>query len=98
MKVIVYLLIYLLVLNLFELTLMGIDKQKAKRNVFRISEANLFLVAILGGSIGGILGMNLFHHKTRKWYFVYGMPAILVVQILLVLFLLFYSPIEIKLL
>ncbi|MCQ2550082.1 MAG: DUF1294 domain-containing protein [Lachnospiraceae bacterium] len=98
MKVIVYLLIYLLVLNLFELTLMGIDKQKAKRNVFRISEANLFLVAILGGSIGGILGMHLFHHKTRKWYFVYGMPAILVVQILLVLFLLFYSPIEIKLL
>lgn len=98
MKVIVYLLIYLLVLNLFELTLMGIDKQKAKRNVFRISEANLFLVAILGGSIGGILGMHLFHHKTRKWYFVYGMPAILAVQILLVLFLLFYSPIEIKLL
>lgn len=98
MKVIVYLLIYLLVLNLFELTLMGIDKQKAKRNVFRISEANLFLVAILGGSIGGILGMHLFHHKTRKWYFVYGMPAILTIQILLVLFLLFYSPIEIKLL
>lgn len=98
MKVIVYLLIYLLVLNLFELTLMGIDKQKAKRNAFRISEANLFLVAILGGSIGGILGMHLFHHKIRKWYFVYGMPAILTIQILLVLFLLFYSPIEIKLL
>ena len=60
---------------------MGIDKRKAIKRAFRIPEATLFLIAILGGSIGSILGMYTFRHKTRHWYFVVGMPAILILQI-----------------
>jgi len=74
--------IYLLTINLFSFTLMGIDKRKAIQHKWRIPEKHLFLFALLGGSIGSILGMQLFHHKTRHWYFVYGMPAILFLQII----------------
>ena len=73
---------------------MGIDKRRARKRAFRIPEATLFLIALIGGSIGSIIGMYTFRHKTRHWYFLYGMPAILIVQILLVL-LLVTSPIEI---
>ena len=75
-------LIYLLVINLCGFALMGIDKKRAIRGAWRISEASLFMVAILGGSIGSILGMQLFRHKTKHWYFKYGMPAILILQII----------------
>jgi len=68
---------------------MGIDKKRAIRGAFRISEASLFMVALLGGSLGSILGMQHFRHKTRHWYFKYGMPAILMLQILLLFYLLF---------
>ena len=77
--------------------LMGIDKYKAKKRAFRIPEATLFIVAIIGGSIGSIIGMYAFRHKTRHWYFVYGMPAILILQILLIALLL-HAPFEISLL
>ena len=60
---------------------MGLDKRKAKKNLWRIPEKTLFLSAILGGSAGAIAGMYVFHHKTRHWYFVIGMPLILVIQI-----------------
>lgn len=60
---------------------MGIDKRKAIKRAFRIPEATLFTVALIGGSIGSIVGMFFFHHKTRHWYFRYGMPAILILQI-----------------
>jgi uncharacterized membrane protein YsdA (DUF1294 family) len=73
---------------------MGLDKHKAQKRQWRIPESTLFVLALIGGSIGSILGMRIFHHKTRHWYFVYGMPAILIVQIILVLALVF-SPIEI---
>ena len=76
---------------------MGIDKYKAKKRAFRIPEATLFIVAIIGGSIGSIIGMYAFRHKTRHWYFVYGMPAILILQILLIALLL-HAPFEISLL
>lgn len=76
--------IYLSVINIIGYALMGIDKKKAIRGAWRISEASLFFTAAIGGSIGCILGMKHFRHKTRHWYFKYGMPAILVVQILLV--------------
>ena len=66
---------------------MGIDKRKAIKHAFRIPEATLFLIAFIGGSIGSILGMYTFRHKTRHWYFVYGMPFILIVQIALIVFL-----------
>jgi len=75
--------IYFLVVNLFGFASMGIDKRKAKNHEWRISEAMLFFFAIIGGSVGSILGMNLFHHKTRHWYFKWGMPAILILQILI---------------
>ena len=73
--------IYLIIINLAALVLMYSDKQRAIRHHWRIPECTLFLSAIIGGSIGAIAGMYLFHHKTRHWYFVIGMPAILVAQI-----------------
>ena len=60
--------------------LMGADKKRAKRGAWRISERTLFLSALLGGSIGANLGMRVFRHKTKHWYFVLGMPLILFVQ------------------
>ncbi len=85
--------IYIIAINIISFIVMGVDKRKAQKRAWRIPESTLFVLAIIGGSIGSILGMHLFHHKTRHWYFLYGMPAILVVQILLVLALIF-SPIE----
>lgn len=60
---------------------MGIDKSKAERHAWRISEKTLFLVSLLGGSTGTWAGMYIFRHKTKHWYFVVGMPAILIIQI-----------------
>ena len=97
MDVITLLLKYLIATNLIGFALMGIDKYKAKKRAFRIPEATLFIVAIIGGSIGSIIGMYAFRHKTRHWYFVYGMPAILILQILLIALLL-HAPFEISLL
>lgn len=74
--------IYLILMNLIGLFLMGLDKSKAKRHAWRIPERTLFLASLLGGSIGTWAGMYLFRHKTKHWYFVVGMPAILVVQII----------------
>jgi uncharacterized membrane protein YsdA (DUF1294 family) len=86
---------YLGIINILGFALMGIDKRRAIRGAFRIPEATLFAVAILGGSIGSILGMHLFRHKTKHWYFLFGMPIILVLQIL-ILVLLYYSPLEFR--
>lgn len=73
-------LIYLFLANLTGFAMMGMDKRKAKKNQWRIPEKNLFLAALLGGSVGTLAGMYAFHHKTRHWYFVIGMPAILILQ------------------
>ncbi len=97
MDVITLLLEYLIAVNLIGFALMGIDKYKAKKRAFRIPEATLFIVAIIGGSIGSIIGMYAFRHKTRHRHFVYGMPAILILQILLIALLL-HAPFEISLL
>lgn len=78
--------IYLLIVNIVGFAMMGIDKQKAIRGAWRIPEASLFTAAILGGSIGCILGMQLFRHKTKHWYFKYGMPAILILQLIILLY------------
>lgn len=80
-------LIYFILINIFGFALMGVDKYKAKKHLWRIAEKTLFLVSILGGSIGTLAGMYTFHHKTRHWYFVIGMPLILIVQAGLVLWL-----------
>ena len=87
------LLIYLAAVNLFGLIIMGVDKSRAKRRKWRIPEATLFLVAIIGGSVGSILGMYLFRHKTKHWYFVVGMPVILVLQIIAAL-IMYFAPIN----
>ena len=76
--------IYLLLINLVGFAMMGIDKNRAKRGAWRISEKTLFTCALLGGSLGTTLGMSTFRHKTRHWYFKYGMPLILVVQVVLI--------------
>ena len=81
------LIVYLLIINLIGFIIMGMDKRKAIRHTYRIPEKTLFLAALLGGSIGSILGMQTFRHKTKHWYFVIGMPAILILQILLIFFL-----------
>ena len=95
MEVITLLLSYLIAINLIGFALMGIDKYKAKKRAFRIPEATLFTVAVIGGSIGSILGMYAFRHKTRHRSFVYGMPLILIIQIILILAFL-NAPIEIS--
>lgn len=75
---------YILLMNILGYLTMWLDKRKAKRGEYRISEKTLFMVAILGGSIGSIAGMKKFRHKTKHWYFKYGMPAILILQIIVV--------------
>lgn len=60
---------YLLLVNLAGFLLMGLDKRRARRGAWRISEKALFLLAVLGGSLGAIAGMRTFRHKTRHWYF-----------------------------
>lgn len=75
--------LYLIIINITGFAAMGIDKQKAIRHRWRVRESTLFLIALIGGSAGSIVGMRIFHHKTRHWYFVYGMPLILILQILL---------------
>lgn len=71
-----YIIGYLICINLAGLVSMKVDKRRAIRHQWRISEATLFLIALLGGSLGSIIGMQLFRHKTRHWYFVWGMPVI----------------------
>jgi uncharacterized membrane protein YsdA (DUF1294 family) len=70
-------------MNIAGLAVMGIDKSRAKHHEWRIQEKTLFLVSLLGGSIGTWAGMYIFRHKTKHWYFVVGMPAILILQIVL---------------
>ena len=82
-----YVLYYLAAVNLVTFLVYGIDKLRAKRGAWRISEKTLFLLPILGGSVGAIAGMKVFHHKTKHWYFKYGLPLILILQIALVVWL-----------
>lgn len=78
---------YILVINIIGYAMMGMDKKRAIRGAWRISEASLFLTALLGGSLGCTLGMQHFRHKTRHWYFKYGMPTIFVIQLCLAVYL-----------
>ena len=77
---------YLIVLNIVTFLVYGIDKWKAKRAKWRISEATLLSLAVLGGSIGAWLGMKVWHHKTMHKKFKYGLPLILLAQIALFMF------------
>ncbi|GFI02569.1 DUF1294 domain-containing protein [Lachnospiraceae bacterium 64-25] len=97
MDVITLLSSYFIGINLIGFALMGIDKYKARKRAFRIPEATLFIIAVIGGSIGSIIGMYAFRHKTRHRSFVYGMPFILFVQIALIIAVL-NAPIDISVL
>ena len=76
--------IYLTSINVATFITYGIDKSKAKRSKWRIREASLLLLAVLGGSIGALLGMKVWHHKTMHKKFKYGLPLILLAQIVLI--------------
>ncbi len=82
-------------MNIIGFASMGIDKKRAQRSAFRIPEATLFAISLIGGSLGSILGMRIFHHKTKHWYFKFGMPLILILQVLAAV-LLHFSPLEFK--
>ena len=75
--------IYLAAINVVTFFLYGIDKLKAKHSRWRISEATLIWLSIFGGSIGALLGMKTWHHKTQHKKFKYGLPLILLLQIVL---------------
>ena len=79
---------YLLAINIATFFLYGIDKYKAKKGRWRISEATLLLMAVVGGSIGAWTGMRLWHHKTMHKKFKYGIPIIIILQVALAFYLL----------
>ena len=78
---------YLLAVNIATFLLYGIDKYKAKKSKWRISEATLLTMAAIGGSIGAWAGMRLWHHKTMHKKFKYGIPLIIILQVALVAYL-----------
>ena len=78
-----YVMGYLLLINGIGLLVMGVDKTRARKHVWRIPEKTLFGVSLLGGSLGTWIGMYLFRHKTKHWYFVIGMPLIFIIQVIL---------------
>ena len=75
---------YLILINLAGFFSMRLDKQKARKGTWRIPEKTLFLFALLLGSLGTFLGMHTFHHKTRHWYFRYGIPVLLLAQVVII--------------
>ena len=81
--------VWLIAINLVTFAVYGIDKRRARRGAWRVPEKALFLLPLLGGSIGALLGMRVFRHKTKHWYFVWGVPAILLAQIALAVWLLY---------
>lgn len=81
--------LYLVVINIVTFFVYGLDKWKARRAKWRIREAALLTLAVLGGSVGAWLGMNVWRHKTKHAKFKYGIPIILILQIAIGLFLFF---------
>ncbi len=79
-----FIFIYIIFTNILLFTLMSIDKKRAKLNQWRISEKTLFILALIGGSVGGILGIYTFRHKTKHLKFTLGFPAIFLFQIIAV--------------
>ena len=98
MIVLSYIAVYIFVINLAGFLVMAFDKNKARRNKWRVPEAALFLFAIFGGSIGCLLGMRVFHHKTQKPKFYIGIPIILGVQLLVLLYFAFLAPLNFRIL
>lgn len=74
---------YLILINLFDFVIFGIDKSAARKGNYRISEKFLIISAFLGGALGGIIGMRFFHHKTRKKLFKIGLPIIFALNLII---------------
>ncbi len=72
---------YLVLINVVAFSVYGADKRRARKDRWRVPEKTLFLLALIGGSLGALLGMKVFHHKTKHWYFRVFIPLILLVQI-----------------
>ncbi|MBQ7382432.1 MAG: DUF1294 domain-containing protein [Paludibacteraceae bacterium] len=88
-------LIYLAVINIVAFFLYGIDKWKAQHDKWRITEATLLWIAVAGGSLGALLGMKLWHHKTQHAKFKYGLPVILILQIAALVAVVYYGHLPI---
>ena len=86
-SVLVAVLVFLVLVYVVAFAVYGADKRRAKKDKRRVPEKTLFLLALIGGSVGALAGMYTFRHKTRHWYFVWGIPAILVIQIALTVWL-----------
>lgn len=95
MNTIIWIISYLVLINILGFIIMGVDKSKARNHDWRIPESSFFIIALIGGSIGSILGMHIFHHKTRHWYFKIGLPVILVIQLLLTAYIIWAPGISI---
>lgn len=85
---------YVIITNVIGFAMMGVDKDRSRRNKWRISETSLFVMALLGGSVGTLTGMYFFHHKTAHPAFFIGMPLILILQLALVIWFFAASPFE----
>jgi uncharacterized membrane protein YsdA (DUF1294 family) len=72
---------YLVLVNVIAFAVYGADKRRARKDRWRVPEKTLFLLALIGGSLGALLGMKVFHHKTKHWYFQVFIPLILVLEI-----------------
>ena len=79
-----YFIYYLIIINIAAFIITFADKRKAVKNKYRISEKALFVLSVIGGSMGAFTAMLLFRHKTKKWYFIYGIPFIIIIQIIIV--------------
>lgn len=77
----------LMVINITSFIVVGVDKHKARRRQWRIAERTFFWLAVFGGCPGIYIGMLVFRHKTRHWYFMYGIPTVFLLQILILFFL-----------
>lgn len=75
---------YLIIISIVTFLVYGIDKWKARKAMWRVREASLLMLAILGGSIGAWLGMKVWHHKTQHKKFRYGIPAIIIIQLVII--------------
>jgi len=87
MSILYIILTYIILINIIAFAMYGVDKRRAIKNKWRVSESALIMVCVLGGSVGGIIGIKLFHHKTRHRKFTIGVPLILIMQMLAVLIL-----------
>lgn len=86
-KMKIYIFIWMGFISMIGFILMGIDKAKAKKGAWRIPEKTLLGMALLGGGVGIWLGMEIFHHKTKHWYFKYGVPVFCILEFIIVFYL-----------